>query len=85
MYYPVIIKRQGEFTSRLLYIKDEDKITSVLPMHINRFIEVQTPTEAELLTLSPTLQRKIPPSSQEVDDTLQRLAMPESCASMTGA
>ncbi|MNS93179.1 hypothetical protein D3C72_1273350 [compost metagenome] len=42
-------------------------------MRINRFIDVETPTEAELFTLNPSLKRKLPPTAQEIDGILQRL------------
>ncbi|CAI2023820.1 F-type conjugative transfer protein TrbC [Serratia proteamaculans] len=59
--------------SNAIYIPDDQKMTSALPMRINRFIDVETPTEAELFALNPSLQRKLPPTAQEVDGILQRL------------
>ena len=48
-------------------------MTSKLPMRLNRFIEVETPTESELYALNPALLRKLPPSRQEIDGILQHL------------
>lgn len=59
--------------SNAIYIPDDQKMTSSLPMRINRFIDVETPTEAELFTLNPSLKRKLPPTAQEIDGILQRL------------
>lgn len=70
--------------SSAIYIPDDDKMTSALPMRINRFIEVQTPTEAELFALNPTLLRKLPPSAQEIEDILLRLDGPEDSTHQIG-
>jgi len=59
--------------SNAIFIPDDDKMTSKLPMRLNRFIEVETPTESELYALNPALLRKLPPSRQEIDGILQHL------------
>ncbi|MBC8950091.1 F-type conjugative transfer protein TrbC [Xenorhabdus sp. TS4] len=70
--------------SNAIYIPDDEKMTSSLPMRINRFIDVQSPTETELFAQNPNLQLKLPPSTQEVDEILQLLSMPASTTAMMG-
>ncbi|PHM37640.1 hypothetical protein Xmau_03858 [Xenorhabdus mauleonii] len=70
--------------SNAIYIPDDEKMTSSLPMRINRFIDVRSPTEAELFAQNPNLQLKLPPSTQEVDEILQLLSMPASTTAMMG-
>ncbi|KOY61577.1 conjugal transfer protein TrbC [Photorhabdus heterorhabditis] len=70
--------------SNAIYIPDDEKMTSTLPMRINRFIDVQSPTEEDLFTQNPNLLRKLPPSTQEIDEILQLLSMPSSTTAMMG-
>ncbi|HCL5313254.1 TPA: conjugal transfer protein TrbC, partial [Salmonella enterica] len=43
-----------------------------LELRINRFIDVGTPTEADLIALNPNLSRLLPPSEMEISMVLQR-------------
>ncbi|WP_285142707.1 F-type conjugative transfer protein TrbC [Serratia ureilytica] len=70
--------------SNSIYIQDDDKMTSALPMRINRFVNLDMPTEAELLDANPALKKKLPPSVQEVETILTRLESPPSQTTCNG-
>ncbi|EPC0218105.1 TPA: TraM recognition domain-containing protein [Salmonella enterica] len=55
-----------------IYIPDDEKLSSKLELRINRFIDVGTPTEADLIALNPNLSRLLPPSEMEISMVLQR-------------
>lgn len=55
-----------------IYIPDDEKLSSKLELRINRFIDVGTPTEADLIALNPNLSRPLPPSEMEISMVLQR-------------
>lgn len=80
----VISFKSGLVPSNAIYIPDDEKLSSQLPMRINRFIEVRKPTETRLYELHPGLLRKLPPSPQEVDGILSRLAAPTPPAALAG-
>ncbi|MGJ3447742.1 F-type conjugative transfer protein TrbC [Enterobacter sp. PTB] len=71
----VISFKSALVPSNAIYIPDEEKL-STLPVRINRFVEVRRPTEAQLFEHHPALKRRLPPTPQEVDGILQRLAAP---------
>lgn len=58
--------------SSAIYIPDDEKLSSKLELRINRFIDVGTPTEADLIALNPNLSRLLPPSEMEISMVLQR-------------
>ncbi|WP_387691521.1 F-type conjugative transfer protein TrbC [Photorhabdus sp. RM71S] len=58
--------------SNAIYIPDDEKQSSKLALKINRFIDVGTPTEADLIAQNPQLTRLLPPSEMNVGMVLQR-------------
>jgi intracellular multiplication protein IcmO len=58
--------------SSAIYIPDDEKLSSKLELRINRFIDIGSPTEADLIAQNPHLSRLLPPSEMEVSMVLQR-------------
>ncbi|MBO1551394.1 F-type conjugative transfer protein TrbC [Yersinia pseudotuberculosis] len=68
----VIVLEDAVVRSAALYIPDDEKLSSELPMRINRFIEVKKPTFEALCGFLPSLARKRPVSQTNVDSILRR-------------
>lgn len=58
--------------SNAIYIPDSEKQSSTLALKINRFIDVGTPGEAELLAQQPKLARLLPPAEMDINTVLHR-------------
>ncbi|MFT4463956.1 MAG: hypothetical protein ACMX3H_03130 [Sodalis sp. (in: enterobacteria)] len=58
--------------SNAIYIPDSEKQSSTLALKINRFIDVDTPGEAELLAQQPQLARLLPPAEMDINTVLHR-------------
>ncbi|WP_339050539.1 F-type conjugative transfer protein TrbC [Candidatus Hamiltonella endosymbiont of Tuberolachnus salignus] len=69
----VIVFQDAVVRSAAIFIPDEEKLSSKLPMRINRFIELKRPDFDALCEVVPELRHKGAAFKQEVQGILQRL------------
>ena len=68
----VIVFKDACVRSASLYIADDDKLSTALPMRINRFLEIRRPTFDDLCVHIPDLARRRPLSQANVEGILRR-------------
>ncbi|WP_339056741.1 F-type conjugative transfer protein TrbC [Candidatus Regiella endosymbiont of Tuberolachnus salignus] len=69
----VIVFQDAVVRSSAIFIPDDEKLSTKLPMRINRFIELKRPTFNALCEIVPELAQKRPVSQANVDGILRQL------------